>query len=184
MSRSFEVTLRYVLDVYVVFHISYVLMRIFCPITSNYFVLGRRLHCELIGYQKPNKIPVIELDNHESPSSRTQNCFYQPESLNHSSQNASSGASSNALGFFEDSEVTTLDVSFGGLGKSTDIHKIRNQEGNTLKTLNSDQLIGISWSFCSRHLLASAKESTLKLKCDCLLNLFSVKQDSSWRGRI
>jgi hypothetical protein len=120
-------------------------MRIFCPITSNYFVLGRRLHCELIGYQKPKKIPVIELDNHESPSSKTQNCFYQPESLNPGSQNASSGASSNALRFFEDSEVTTLDVSFGGLGKSTDIHKVRNQEGNTLKsTLNSDQLIGIS----------------------------------------
>ncbi|KAK9925337.1 hypothetical protein M0R45_033664 [Rubus argutus] len=109
-----------------------------------------RLHCELIGYQKPKKIPVIELDNHESPSSKTQNCFYQPESLNPGSQNASSGASSNALRFFEDSEVTTLDVSFGGLGKSTGIHKVRNQEGLIVKRKDLDPPVNLQHP--KRHL--------------------------------
>ncbi|XP_050384228.1 protein MICRORCHIDIA 6-like isoform X1 [Argentina anserina] len=97
-----------------------------------------RLHCELIGYPKPSKNPRIELDHQESPSSRTRNCLYQPEPLNHGSQNESSGASMNAVGFLEDSEVTTLEVSSGLLGKSTDIHKIRNQGGLMLKRKNID----------------------------------------------
>ncbi|KAM5581701.1 hypothetical protein ABKV19_010782 [Rosa sericea] len=108
------------------------------------------LHCELIGYPKLKTNHRIELDHQESPSSRTRNCLYQPESLDHGSQNESSGASLNAVGFFEDSEVTTLEVSSGGLGKSTDIHKVRNQEGLIVKRKDLDS--PVSLQHAKRHI--------------------------------
>ncbi|XP_062010175.1 protein MICRORCHIDIA 6-like [Rosa rugosa] len=108
------------------------------------------LHCELIGYPKLKTNHRIELDHQESPSSRTRNRLYQPESLDHGSQNGSSGASLNVVGFLEDSEVTTLEVSSGGLGKSTDIHKVRNQEGLIVKRKHLDPLVSLQHA--KRHM--------------------------------
>nr|XP_011468284.1 PREDICTED: MORC family CW-type zinc finger protein 4-like [Fragaria vesca subsp. vesca]XP_011468285.1 PREDICTED: MORC family CW-type zinc finger protein 4-like [Fragaria vesca subsp. vesca] len=81
-----------------------------------------RLHCELIGYQNTIRNPGIELDDQESPSSRTRNCLHKPETLDRGSQNESSS---------------------GRLGKSADVHKVRNLEELMVKRKDLDRPVSL-----------------------------------------